>query len=151
MKFLVALGAGESGVGTALLAQNKGFKVLVSDAGKIKKKYKDVLSHQEIEFEEGKHSMENILECDVLVKSPGIPETAQTIIDCKNHGIEVIGEIEFASRYFSGNIIGITGSNGKTTTTTLTQHLLQKGGFNPIMGGNIGESFAKQVITKNDA
>ena len=150
VKFLVALGAGESGVGTALLAKNKGFKVLVSDAGKIKKKYKDVLSHQEIEFEEGKHSMENILECDVLVKSPGIAETVQTIIDCKNHGIEVIGEIEFASRYFSGNIIGITGSNGKTTTTTLTQHLLQKGGLNPIMGGNIGESFAKQVITKND-
>lgn len=150
MKFLVALGAGESGVGTALLAQNKGFEVLVSDAGKIKKKYKDVLSHQGIKYEEGKHSTKRILECAVLVKSPGIPETAELIIDCKKLGIEVIGEIEFASRYYKGTIVGITGSNGKTTTTKLTHHVLTRGGLKPMLGGNIGESFAKQVIDKND-
>jgi len=150
VKFLVALGAGESGVGTALLAQKNGFKVLVSDAGKIKKKYKDVLSHQGIEFEEGKHSNDRILGCDVLVKSPGIPNTAKLVLACKKQGIEIIGEIEFASRYYKGTIIGITGSNGKTTTTKLTHHILNRGGLNPMLGGNIGESFAKQVNSQKD-
>ncbi len=150
MKQLVALGAGESGVGTALLAKSKGFEVLVSDAGKIKKKYENVLSHQGIEFEENKHSKERILESNIIVKSPGIPDTAPLVVECRKKGIEVIGEIEFASRYFNGQLVGITGSNGKTTTTSLAYHLLSKGGLNPMLGGNIGESFARQVIDKTD-
>jgi len=150
VKQLVALGAGESGVGTALLAKSKGFEVLVSDAGKIKKKYENVLSHQGIEFEENKHSKERILESNIIVKSPGIPDTAPLVVECRKKGIEVIGEIEFASRYFNGQLVGITGSNGKTTTTSLAYHLLSKGGLNPMLGGNIGESFARQVIDKTD-
>lgn len=150
MTRVVVLGAGESGVGAAILAQEKGFDVFVSDKSQIKKKYQDVLSNNRIDFESEVHSEDRILKADIIIKSPGIPSTVALIQKAISAGIEIIGEIEFASRYFKGKIVAITGSNGKTTTTSLTHHLLKNGGLNPMLGGNIGESFAKQVITKTD-
>lgn len=146
MQKVVVLGAGESGVGAALLARKKGFEVWVSDAGTIKAKYQDVLLHHSIDFESGMHSEDKLRQCDILIKSPGIPATAKPVVIAKESGAEIIGEIEFASRFYSGNIIGITGSNGKTTTTLLTHHLLSKAGLSPILGGNIGDSFAGQLL-----
>lgn len=145
MKRLVILGGGESGVGTALLGKKKGYDVFVSDKGEIKKKYKEVLLHNEIEWEEQQHSLENILNADVVIKSPGIPDKVEVVKQLVLKGISVISEIEFASQFTKANIIGITGSNGKTTTTMLTHHLLKEGGLNVGMAGNIGDSFAKQV------
>ena len=145
MKRLVILGGGESGVGTALLGKKKGYDVFVSDKGEIKKKYKEVLLHNEIEWEEQQHSLENILNADVVVKSPGIPDKVEVVKQLVSKGISVISEIEFASQFTKANIIGITGSNGKTTTTMLTHHLLKEGGLSVGMAGNIGDSFAKQV------
>lgn len=141
----VMLGAGESGVGAAILAKKQGFQVLVSDAGSIKQKYKDVLTNYEISFEEGKHSEEEILNADLVVKSPGVPDTAPLITKLKEVGISVISEIEFAGRYTDATTICITGSNGKTTTTMLTYHLLKAAGFNVGLAGNVGQSFAWQV------
>lgn len=148
-KRLVILGAGESGVGTAILAQKKGFDVWVSDAGTIKEKYKEVLSNYEIPFEEGKHTEAEILKATEVVKSPGIPDKAPLVVKLKEAGIPVISEIEFAGRYTNAKTICITGSNGKTTTTMLTYHLLKEAGFNVGLAGNVGKSFAWQVAEAN--
>jgi len=145
MKRLVILGAGESGVGTALLGKEKGYEVFVSDKGKIKEKYKNVLTHNEIEWEEEKHSEGKILNADVVMKSPGIPDKVDVVKKLHELNISVISEIEFASRFTNANIIGITGSNGKTTTTMMTHHILRNAELSVGMVGNIGESFAKQV------
>lgn len=149
MKRLVILGGGESGVGTALLGKQKNFDVFVSDKGEIKKKYKEVLLHNEIEWEEKLHSLDKILNADVVVKSPGIPDKVDVVKQLVSKGISVISEIEFASQYTDANIIGITGSNGKTTTTMLTHHILKEAGLNVGIAGNIGDSFAKQVAETN--
>jgi len=144
-KKVVILGAGESGAGAARLAKKQGFEVFVSDKGKIKEKYQNVLSQAEIEFEEGKHTESRILEADEVVKSPGIPDTVPMIRKIRELGIPVISEIEFAARYTNAKKICITGSNGKTTTTLLTWHILNKAGLNVGLAGNVGKSFADQV------
>lgn len=148
-KKIVILGGGESGVGAAVLAQKKGHDVFVTDFGKIKNKYKDVLSHFEIKFEEGKHSEALILEADEVVKSPGIPDGIEMIKKLQAKGINIISEIEFAARYTSAKKICITGSNGKTTTTLLIHHILSKAGLNVGVAGNVGDSFAMQVAEKD--
>lgn len=142
---IVILGAGESGVGTAILAKKKGFEVFVSDSGIIKNKYKEVLLNNGIEWEEEGHSEAKILSSDLVMKSPGIPDTVAIVIKLKENGIEVISEIEFASRFTDSTIIGITGSNGKTTTASLIYELMKNAGLNVALGGNIGKSFAEQV------
>lgn len=146
---LVVLGAGESGVGTAILGKQKGYDVFVSDRGAIAKKYKKVLLNNEISYEEGKHTESEIFKADVVMKSPGIPDEVPMIIELKQKGIQVISEIEFASKYTVGLVVGITGSNGKTTTTMLLNHVLKNADLNVGMGGNIGDSFAKQVAENN--
>jgi hypothetical protein len=142
MNPLVILGAQESGVGAARLAQQRGLDVFVSDAGAIKPKYRDELLRLGIEFEENGHSAERVLGAGSIVKSPGIPDTASLVVAANERGIPVISEIEFAFRYCKGRIIGITGSNGKTTTTLLTHHILQSAGVDVAVGGNVGTSFA---------
>ena len=149
MKRLVVLGGGESGVGTALLGKTKGFDVFVSDNQNINRKYKDVLKNNEIEWEENQHTKSKILNADLVMKSPGIPETIDLVKTLLEKKVPVISEIEFASRFTDANIIGITGSNGKTTTTMLTNHILSQGDLNVSMAGNIGDSFAKQVAEDN--
>ncbi|WP_077810007.1 UDP-N-acetylmuramoyl-L-alanine--D-glutamate ligase [Polaribacter sp. BM10] len=149
MKRLVILGAGESGVGTALLGKQKGFEVFVSDKGVIAKKYKEVLLNNNIVFEEGKHTESELLNADLVMKSPGIPDTVPLILKLKELGVKVISEIEFAVKYTNANIIGITGSNGKTTTTLLTHHILKRANLNVGVAGNIGDSFAQQVAEEN--
>jgi UDP-N-acetylmuramoylalanine--D-glutamate ligase (EC 6.3.2.9) len=146
---IVILGAGESGVGAAVLAQTKGFDVFVSDLGKISDKYKKALQEYKIDFEEGKHSEDKILSASEVVKSPGIPDTAPLIIRLKGKSIPVISEIEFAGRYTNAKMICITGSNGKTTTTLMLYHMLKKAGLNVGLAGNVGESLAWQVAEKN--
>ena len=146
MKRLVILGGGESGVGAALLGKDKKYEVFLSDSGKIDKKYKDVLIHNGIEWEDGTHTESKILGADLVVKSPGIPDQVSIVKKLRNAAISVVSEIEFAATFTSGNIIGITGSNGKTTTTMMVYHILRQAGLDVAMGGNIGESFAKQVI-----
>ena len=148
-KSVAILGGGESGVGAAILAQKKGYKVFLSDLGNIKEKYKNVLSNFEIDFEEEKHSEAKILNADLVVKSPGIPDTAPLIILLKEMGIPVISEIEFAGKYTSAKTICITGSNGKTTTTLLLHHILKSAGLNVGLAGNVGKSFAWQVAEEN--
>lgn len=143
--FLAILGGGESGVGTAILGKKEGYRVFVSDKGKISEKYRQLLEEHEIEWEEEKHSEELILTADVVMKSPGIPEDAPLVNLIRGKGIPVISEIEFASRFTNANIIGITGSNGKTTTTKFTYFILQNGGLKVGMAGNVGQSFARQV------
>ncbi len=150
MKKLVVLGAGESGVGTAILGKKEGYEVFVSDFGKIKDKYKQVLLHHEILWEESGHSETKILSADIVMKSPGIPDNANLIIKLKEKGINVISEIEFASKFTDANIIGITGSNGKTTVATMVYQILKDGGLQVALGGNIGDSFAKEVATKKN-
>ena len=142
---LVVLGAAESGVGAAVLAQKKGYDVFVSDMGMIKDSYKRLLDSYGLPWEEGHHSEALILNADEVVKSPGIPDTAPMIQKVKAAGIPVISEIEFAGRYTNAKTICITGSNGKTTTTSLIYHILQKAGYNVALAGNIGKSFALQV------
>lgn len=142
---LVVLGAAESGVGAAVLAQKKGYDVFVSDMGTIKDSYKKLLDSYGLPWEEGHHSEALILNADEVVKSPGIPDTAPMIQKVKAAGIPVISEIEFAGRYTNAKTICITGSNGKTTTTSLIYHILQKAGYNVGLAGNIGKSFALQV------
>ena len=129
MERLVILGAGESGVGAAILGKQKGFEVFVSDKSEIKKEYKDVLKHFEIDWEELKHSEELILNADIIMKSPGIPERVPLVVKAVELNIPVISEIELASKYTDAFIVGITGSNGKTTTTMLTHHILNNGGL----------------------
>ena len=148
MKRLVILGGGESGVGTALLGKEKGFEVFVSDKGIIKKKYKDVLLNNEIEFEEKKHTELKILNADFVMKSPGIPDKVELIKKIRTANIQVVSEIEFASRYSDATLVAITGSNGKTTTATLTHHILSQD-LDVGLAGNIGDSFAKQLLKEN--
>ncbi|WP_339888281.1 UDP-N-acetylmuramoyl-L-alanine--D-glutamate ligase [uncultured Flavobacterium sp.] len=145
MKRLVILGGGESGVGTAILGKKKGYDVFVSDFGKIKDNYKEVLGLNKINWEDEKHTEDLILNADVVMKSPGIPENVPIVKKLVKKGIPVISEIEFAYQYTDAITIGITGSNGKTTTTLLTYHLLKQGGLNVGIAGNIGKSFAWQV------
>ena len=149
MSRIVVLGGGESGVGSAVLAKVKGFDVFLSDMGKISEDYAAVLKEWEIPYEEGKHSEDLILNSDEVIKSPGIPSTAAMVQKIEGKGINVISEIEFAGRYDSAKKICITGSNGKTTTTSLIYHLLQQAGLNVGLGGNIGKSYAYQVATEN--
>ena len=146
---LVILGAGESGVGTAILGKKEGFEVFVSDYGKIKNNYKQVLLHHEINWEEEVHSETLILSADVLMKSPGIPDNAPIVLKLKEKGVAVISEIEFAAKYTTATLIGITGSNGKTTVATMTYQILKDAGKNVALAGNIGKSFAELVATEN--
>lgn len=142
---IVVLGAGESGVGSAILAQKKGFEVFVSDMSAIKPKYKEELERRGIPYEEKQHTEELILNADEIIKSPGIPEKAPMIKALREKDISIISEIEFAGRYTNAKTICITGSNGKTTTTMLTYHLLCEAGYNVGLAGNVGRSFAWQV------
>ncbi len=145
MKKLVVLGAGESGVGAAILAKQKGFDVFVSDKSEIKQKYKDELNSFGIEWEEGNHTESRILAADEIVKSPGIPEKAPLIKALRAQNTNIISEIEFGARYTNAKMICITGSNGKTTTTTLIHHILKNAGLNVGLAGNVGFSLARQV------
>jgi UDP-N-acetylmuramoylalanine--D-glutamate ligase len=148
-KKIVVLGAAESGVGSAILAQKQGYDVFVSDFGAIAAKYKKELTDRNIRFEEGQHSQEIIFSANEVVKSPGIPEKAPIIVGLKERDIPVISEIEFAARFTDAKMICITGTNGKTTTTLLTYHILLKAGLNVGLGGNVGKSFARQVAEEN--
>ncbi len=143
---LTILGGGESGVGAALLANANGYEVLVSDSGKIKENYKTELTQQNINFEEGGHSTSKVLAAQLIVKSPGIPDQIEIVQKALAKGIEVISEIEFAYRFTRKQIIAVTGSNGKTTTTLLIYHLMQAAGFNVVVAGNIGNSLAREVL-----
>ncbi len=143
---IVILGGGESGVGAALLAQAKGFEVFLSDKGPLGDKYKAILTQNNIAYEENQHTEALVLSANEIIKSPGIPDKVEIIQKLKALKIPIISEIEFASRYTTAKIIAITGSNGKTTTTMLVYHILKNAGYNVGLGGNIGESFAKQVI-----
>jgi UDP-N-acetylmuramoylalanine--D-glutamate ligase len=149
MQRLVILGGGESGVGTAILGKQKGYDVFVSDFGKIKTQYKDVLTINAIAWEEEMHTEALILNANVVMKSPGIPDKVALVKKLTEKNIPVISEIEFAFPFTDATIIGITGSNGKTTTTMLTYHLLQSAGLNVGLGGNIGKSFAWQVADED--
>ncbi|MFA6484133.1 MAG: Mur ligase family protein, partial [Bacteroidales bacterium] len=146
---IVILGAGESGVGAAILARKQGYSVLVSDAGIIKPDYRQILVDKDFDFEEGGHTESRILEAVTVIKSPGIPEKAPLIRLLHEKGIPVISELEFAFRYSRAKHICITGSNGKTTTTLMTFHILKSAGLNVGLAGNIGQSFARQVAEQN--
>ncbi len=146
MSKIVVLGGGESGVGAALLAQSKGYEVFLSDAGPLKLEYQNILQEHQIDFEAEKHSADKILLADEIIISPGIPEKAEIVKAIKAANISLISEIEFAARFTQAKIIAITGSNGKTTTTLLTYHLLKEAGYKVGLAGNIGKSFAKQVM-----
>ncbi len=148
MQKLVVLGAGESGCGAAILGKKKGFEVFVSDKGAISKKSKDVLLHNNIPFEEKTHSEQQILAADLVVKSPGIPDTIPLIQAIEKNGIPIIDELEFGSRYYDKPIVAVTGSNGKTTTTLLASHVFKKAGKQVMVAGNVGESLAKQVANE---
>ena len=144
-KRIAILGAGESGCGAAILSVKKSFETFVSDFGKIKQNYKDMLDKNQIDYEEGKHTYDKILNADEIIKSPGIPDNIDILIKAGEKNIPIISEIEFASRYTKAVKICITGSNGKTTTTLLTYHILKKAGLNVGLAGNVGNSFAYQV------
>ncbi|MEE2699859.1 MAG: UDP-N-acetylmuramoyl-L-alanine--D-glutamate ligase [Bacteroidota bacterium] len=148
-KKIAVLGAGESGMGTALLAKKKGLEVFVSDIGNIKKEDKKVLSNNEIKWEEGRHSIADILSADEVVKSPGIPDDIKLIKSIKSKGKNVISEVEFAFRYTKAKVIAITGSNGKTTTTMLVGHILKRAGFDVLVAGNVGIGFAKEIAKRD--
>ena len=150
MEKLVVLGGGESGVGAAILGKVKGFEVLVSDSGTLKQNYRDELKAESIEFEEGGHTESRVMAATLVVKSPGIPETAPLVVKLREQGTPVISEIEFAGRYSKAKFIGITGANGKTTTTLLTHHILTTAGFNASLAGNVGFSMARQVARGNE-
>ncbi|QCX53070.1 UDP-N-acetylmuramoyl-L-alanine--D-glutamate ligase [Elizabethkingia sp. JS20170427COW] len=149
LKNIVVLGGGESGVGAAILAKSKGLNVFLSDRGTIKDSYKKILIENAIDFEEGSHDEERVLAADWVIKSPGIPKKADLVLKVKQQGIRLSSEIEFASEFTNAKIIAITGSNGKTTTTSLIYHILKNDGYNVGLGGNIGKSFAYQVATEN--
>ena len=148
MSRIVVLGGGESGVGSAVLAKTKGFDVFLSDMGNISEEYRSVLQEWNIPFEQGKHSEELIMNADEVIKSPGIPLTAPMVKKIADRGISIVSEIEFAGRYDCAKKVCITGSNGKTTTTSLIYHLLKEAGLNVGLGGNIGKSYAYQVATE---
>ena len=145
MKRIVVLGAAESGAGAAALAKTKGFDVFVSDMGKIKDNYKELLNEYQVSWEEGHHTEELVLCADEIVKSPGIPENAPIVQKAKEIGIPIISEIEFAGRYTHAKMICVTGSNGKTTTTSLIYHIFKEAGYNVGLAGNIGRSLALQI------
>ena len=148
MKKIVVLGGGISGYGSAILAKKKGFDVFLSDKGRIADRYKAKLDQWQVPYEEGRHSEERILAADEVVKSPGIPDKAPMIVKLREAGIPVISEMEFAGRYLGkARTICVTGSNGKTTTTSLIYKILRDAGYNVALGGNIGESFAYSVAT----
>ena len=149
MKRLVILGGGESGVGTAILGKEKGWEVFLSDRGALKPAYREVLEKEGIEYEEGQHTEEKILSADVIMKSPGIPDKVALVQKAAALGIPIISEIEFAAQYTNSLIVGITGSNGKTTTTMLSHHIFKEAGLEVGLGGNIGYSFAELVATTN--
>ena len=149
MKRIVVLGAAESGVGAAVLAKKKGFDVFVSDKSKIKERYKELLNEHEIVWEEERHTEELILNADEVIKSPGIPDGVPIVRKIKERNIPIISEIEFAGRYTHAKMICITGSNGKTTTTSLIYHILKKAGYNVGLAGNIGNSLALQVAEQD--
>ncbi|WP_281639433.1 UDP-N-acetylmuramoyl-L-alanine--D-glutamate ligase [Capnocytophaga sputigena] len=149
MKRLVILGGGESGVGTAILGKQKGWEVFLSDRNSLKLHYRETLNKEGIEWEEGTHTEEKILSADVIMKSPGIPDKAPIVKKAREKGIRIISEIEFASEYTHSLIVGITGSNGKTTTTLLTHQIFKDAGLQVGLGGNIGYSFAELVATEN--
>jgi UDP-N-acetylmuramoylalanine--D-glutamate ligase len=142
---MVILGAGESGLGSAVLARKQGYDVFVSDSGTIREYYRDEFTRRGISYEEGTHTMDRLLNAQEVIKSPGIPDKAPVVLKLKDAGIPVISEIEFAGRYTNAHKICITGTNGKTTTTLLTYHILQKAGLNVGLAGNVGKSFAMQV------
>lgn len=148
-KHIAILGAGESGVGAAILAKKMGWNVFVSDFGAIKDEFKTELTENGFEWEEGKHSEERILNADLVIKSPGIPDKAPLIKKIREKGVKIISEIEFGGYYSNAKTIAITGSNGKTTTTMLTYHILKKAGINVGLAGNVGKSFAKQIAEEN--
>ena len=148
-KKMVVLGAAESGVGAAVLALKKGFEVFVSDAGKIKPRYVEMLDRYGVAWEDGGHTEAKVMAADEVVKSPGIPEDAPMVVKAREAGIPIISEIEFAGRYTDAKMICITGSNGKTTTTSLIYHILRKAGYNVGLAGNIGQSLALQVAEKD--
>lgn len=149
MKKLAILGAGESGAGTAILAQKQGYEVFVSDMGTIKERYKKVLDEHNIQWEEGQHTEEKILNATEVVKSPGIPDNAPLVKKLIAQGTPILSELEFAKRYSKGKTVCITGSNGKTTTTTLIYYIMQRAGLDVGLAGNIGRSFAMQVATED--
>ena len=149
MKNIVVLGGGISGYGSAVLAKKKGHKVFLSDAGRVAERYARVLDEWQIEWEQGSHSMERILAADIVIKSPGIPEKAEVVKRLREQGTPIISEMEFASKYMGkARTICITGSNGKTTTTSLIYKIMRDAGMSVALGGNIGESFAYQVATE---
>lgn len=149
MKRLVVIGGGESGVGAAVLGKVKGMDVWLTDMGQIAPRYKEILNKWEIAWEEGHHTEEKVLGADEIVKSPGVPLTAPLIVKAMGNGIPVISEIELAGRYTQAKMVCITGSNGKTTTTLLTYHILKEAGLNVGLAGNVGKSLAMQVATEN--
>ncbi|MBT30823.1 MAG: UDP-N-acetylmuramoyl-L-alanine--D-glutamate ligase [Thalassobius sp.] len=146
---VIILGAGESGIGAAILAKKLGYEVFVSDAGMIAPKFKEELNKHKINYEENGHSEDEILSANEVIKSPGIPEKAGMIQKLRNAGIKISSEIDFASRYTKGKIVAITGTNGKTTTTLLTYHLLKEAGFDVALAGNIGTSFARLLAERD--
>ncbi len=146
---VVILGAGESGTGAAILAKAKGYDVFVSDQSAIKDQYKAELNSHTIAFEEGSHTEEKIINANLIIKSPGIPDKAEIIKKVKGKGIPVIDELEFGFRFLTGKVIAITGTNGKTTTTLLTYHLLKSAGFSVALAGNVGESLARKVAKEH--
>jgi UDP-N-acetylmuramoylalanine--D-glutamate ligase len=148
-KLMVVLGGGESGVGSAILAKKQGFRVFLSDIGILKEEHRATLRAFNIDFEEGGHTEQRVLEADEIVKSPGIPDTTPLMQKVLAKGIHVISEIEFAGRYTNARMICITGSNGKTTTASLIYHILKSAGLNVGLGGNIGKSFARQVAEEH--
>lgn len=150
-KRLVVIGGGESGVGAAVLAKRRGYDVFLSDKGGLKDKYKKLLTQAHIEFEEGVHTEEKILNATEVVKSPGVPDKVEILKKIKANNIPVISEIEFAGRYTHAKIVGITGTNGKTTTTLLTYHIFKKAGLNVRVAGNVGKGFAMSIAeNEND-
>lgn len=148
-KYIAILGAGESGTGSAMLAKKLGWKVFLSDKGEIKPEFRNKLEKVGIEYESGKHTTEKILKADLIIKSPGIPPSSPIIIEASKNGNEIISEIEFGFRHCKGKIIAVTGSNGKTTTSNLIQHILTKAGKNSALVGNVGKSFAGSVAEKD--
>lgn len=149
MKKLVVLGGGESGVGAAVLGKTKGMKVFLSDMGALKPEYREMLIKEDIPFEEGQHTESKLLDADLVVKSPGIPPTAPLVVKFADKGTPIISEIEFAARYTDAKMVCITGSNGKTTTTLLTYHILKEAGLNVGLAGNVGKSMALQVAREH--
>jgi UDP-N-acetylmuramoylalanine--D-glutamate ligase len=151
LKRLVVIGGGESGVGAAVLAKRRGYEVFLSDKGGLKDKYKKILAGEKIDFEEGIHTEEKILNANEVIKSPGVPDKVEILKKIKEKNIPVISEIEFAGRYTNAKIIGITGTNGKTTTTLLTYHIFKKAGLDVRVAGNVGKGFAMSIAeNKND-